>query len=168
MGYTTDFDGWVEIVPPLNDAESAYLKKFAQTRRMDRESGPYFVDGSDNWGQGRDSDIRDYNRPDKSQPGLWCQWVPADEGTRLEWDGGEKFYHSVEWMKYIIDNFLKPGAEASKSGDEQFAAFTFDHICNGVIEAQGEDPQDHWRLRVRDNVVDVQEAKIVWSDEYDS
>jgi hypothetical protein len=46
MGYTTDFWGYVEIKPHLNDSEMEYLKKFSETRRMKRERGPYFVDGS--------------------------------------------------------------------------------------------------------------------------
>ena len=45
MGYTTDFSGHVTVEPPLNDVEVAFLSKFAETRRMDREEGPYFVDG---------------------------------------------------------------------------------------------------------------------------
>jgi hypothetical protein len=43
-------------------------------------------------------------------------------------------------MSYIIEHFLKPNAHASSTGDPQFAGFTFDHVCNGTIEAQGEDP----------------------------
>jgi hypothetical protein len=164
MGYTTDFYGAVSVEPPLNEDERTYLRKFAETRRLDRERGPYFVDGSGFAGQGHDSDIRDYNNPPEGQPGLWCQWVPIDDGTAIEWDGQEKFYEAEEWMAYLIDHFLKPGAEASKSDDPQFAGFTFDHVVNGTIEAQGEDPDDKWRLVVEDNVVRTQQAKIVWED----
>lgn len=180
MGYTTDFDGAVLIEPPLNAAEIEYLRKFSGTRRMDREGGPYFVDGSGSFGQGSDPDIRDHNRPPAGQPGLWCQWVPTDDGRYLEWDGREKFYDSIEWMQYLIDHFLKPNAEAFKvvtqlgsvpleyatTQDlalyERFNQFTFDHILNGVIDAQGEDPEDRWRLVVENNIVTEQRAKIVW------
>jgi hypothetical protein len=164
MGYTTDFQGTINIEPPLNESERAYLNKFAETRRMDRENGPYFVGGTEDFGQGRDSDIQNYNAPPADQPGLWCQWVPTDDGAGLEWDGGEKFYDSPEWMTYLIENFLKPNARASHSNDPQFADFSFDHICNGIIEAQGEDPDDRWRLVVDNNNVRVQAAKIVWED----
>jgi hypothetical protein len=146
MGYTTEFWGEVMIDPPLNEAEAEYLRKFANTRRMYRKKGPYFVDGSGDFGQGHDPDIIDFNNPDPSQPGLWCQWVPTPSRDALEWDGGEKFYDSVEWMQYIINHFLKPGAFASRSGDPQFTEFTFDHTLNGVIDAQGEDPEDRWKL----------------------
>lgn len=164
MGYTTDFYGSVEITPPLNETERAYLRKFAETRRMNRSNGPYFVDGNGDFGQGNGPDvIYNYNDPD-TQPGLWCQWTPTEDGAAIEWDGREKFYESEAWMIYIIDHFLKPGAEASKTDDPQFASFTFDHVVNGTIEAQGEDNDDKWRLVVEDNVVRTQQAKIVWED----
>lgn len=67
-------------------------------------------------------------------------------------------------MRYLIDHFLRPDAVASESGGEQFADFTFDHVVNGTIEAQGEEPDDRWRLVVRDNEVTSQHAQITWPD----
>lgn len=163
MGYTTDFDGEVEVSPPLNEAEAAYLRKFSETRRMDRERGPFFVGGEGYRGQGESGDVRDNNASPAEQPGLWCQWVPNEDGTALEWDRGEKFYESVDWMEYVIDTFLKPGCTVEKLMEdgqlateiaEQFSAFTFDHVCNGEIAAQGEDPDDMWLLKVTDNGVE--------------
>lgn len=162
MGYTTDFSGQISVEPPLNAEEIAFLKAFNETRRVKRERGPYFVGDYDSgvWhadgkakSPGEQDDVVDSNRPPEGQPGLWCQWVPTDDGEFIEWDGGEKFYESVAWMEYIIDHFLKPGAEAFKSSDPQFNKFTFDHICNGEIEAQGEDPDDIWKLVVENNSV---------------
>lgn len=160
MGYTTDFWGEVTISPPLNEDEAAFLRKFNETRRMNRAKGPYFVGGTGMLGQGSDSDIISYNDPPAGQPGLWCQWVPTDGGDGLEWDGSEKFYHATDWMKYIIDHFLKPGADASHSHDPQFANFTFNHTVNGVIDAQGEDPDDRWQLHVVENYVTTKQAVI--------
>src|SRR5215467_9643211 len=68
MGYTTEFDGRVSVSPPLNRHEIVYLLKFAATRRMDRTRGPYFVDGSGPFGQGRDDDIQNFNQPPAGQP----------------------------------------------------------------------------------------------------
>lgn len=154
MGYTTDFWGTVSVVPPLNQAEADYLATFNETRHMVRENGPYFVDGQ-RFSPYDAADIVDANRSDSSQPGLWCQWIPTDDLAGIEWDQGEKFYASAEWMKWIIDHLLKPGAHAATSDNPQFEQFTFDHVCNGAIEAQGEDSDDRWRLRVNDNAVYV-------------
>lgn len=164
MGYDTRFEGVVTVDPPLNFAERAYLRLFASTRRMDRGNGPYFVDGTGFSGQGHDGDIIDYNSPPGGQPGLWCKWAPSDDGTEIAWTGAEKFYHAEAWMKYLIDHFLKPGAEALQSSDARFADFTFDHVVNGEIAAYGEDPTDQWRLVVRDNGVAVQRMMTAWGD----
>lgn len=162
MGYTTDFDGSVQITPPLNPHEIAYLLKFSASRRMARERGPYFVDGSGFFGQDRDPDITDYNQPPPGQPELWCQWEPTEDGSAIQWNGTEKFYSADEWMAYLIDTFLKPGAalqaELANPVDgrdypEDFRHFTFDHDVNGVINAQGEDAEDKWRLVVTSNAV---------------
>lgn len=161
MGYHTEFWGSVTVDPPLNDAEIAYLTAFSETRRMDRREGPYFVGGSGEFGQGRDSDIIDYNRPPRGQPGLWCQWVPTSGGTEIEWDGGEKFYDSVEWMEYLIEHFLKPGALAKN----ELPFLQANHTVNGEIHAQGGESSDRWKLVVKDNRVSVVRGSFGWDDE---
>lgn len=164
MGYTTYFTGSVTVTPPLNAAEIEYLDRFASVRHMDRAKGPYYANpGADGFGQDEESDIRNYNSPGAVPPGPWCQWVVSGNGTNIEWDGNEKFYSADEWMAYIIDHFLKPGAKAKSSGDPQFAEFTFDHMVNGVIDAAGEDPSDLWRIVVEDNKVSTQAASITYA-----
>lgn len=172
MGYTTDFEGRISVYPPLNVFEITYLNKFCDTRRMRTEHGPYWVDQPGFAGQDKTPEVIDYNSPPEGQPGLWCHWIPTQDGRYIEWDGGEKFYDSLEWMEYIIEHFLKPGAIVStmtnrcptcgRSDESQFDEFTFDHVLNGMIEAQGEDPDDKWRLYVNDNIVSRKDAKIVW------
>lgn len=152
MGYTTEFDGQIVISPPLNAVEVAYLRRFSGTRRMDRLLGPYYVDGGGYAGQAREPDIDDYNAPPPGQPGLWCHWVPTDDGTALEWDGSEKFYDGEEWMRYLIAHFLT-GTDGTFKNHSDSEGFTFDHMANGTIIAQGEDPTDQWRLVVHENHV---------------
>ena len=174
MGYTTKFRGRVEIHPALNEHEVKYLKEFADTRRMNRALGPYFADTGDSddpfesHGQKRREDIIDYNSPypgdgagNLAQPGLWCGWIPTDDGTALIWNGVEKFYHPKEWMTYLIDTFLRPGcvidvlfaSEPTWYYPPEFQQFTCDHVLSGVMEAQGEEYSDRWDLVVRDNIV---------------
>ncbi|MGW2255690.1 hypothetical protein ACWCXH_36885, partial [Kitasatospora sp. NPDC001660] len=62
MGYHTEFTGRIDVVPPLNESERTYLRKFARSRRMDRDTGPYFVGGRyydplDRTGWQEDSDV---------------------------------------------------------------------------------------------------------------
>lgn len=153
MGYTTDFSGAIKVEPPLSPEEIAFINKFAATRRMDREEGPYFVDGPGLCGQGGTPGIRDYNRPPKGQPGLWCQWVATEDGQFIEWDGGEKFYASVDWMIYLIEHFLARHACADLPFLQK------NHVLNGEILAQGESINDRWKLIVTANAVTTKELE---------
>jgi hypothetical protein len=164
MGYTTYFGGMMKIDPPLNEAERGYLRRFAEVRHMERGRGPYFVEGSGYRGQGGDFDVTNVGSPPAGQPGLWCQWIPTEDGAALEWDEGEKFYEAERWMAYLIEHFLRPGACAKSVDDPQFADFSFDHRLDGEIDASGEEPDDRWLLRVADNEVFIFEGRVVYGD----
>lgn len=159
MGYTTDFTGSFQIAPTLKPEHLQYLIAFNFTRRMARnpelaaklpdaireaaglligEQGGYFVGSDEDHGQQRTVDILDYNRPPSGQPGLWCQWVPNEEGTELEWDEGERFYNYVEWLEYLVENFFKP----------------WGYVLNGLVKYVGEDSDDRGAIRVTDNLVE--------------
>lgn len=154
MGYTTDFVGWVQIDPPLNEHETEYLQAFNQTRRWDRPDGPFVV-LSHPLADDEPSGSRDvYNTPAAGEPGLWCPWAPTLDGRALSFDGCEKAYGAVDWMGYLIATFLAPGATASASGDEQFAEFTFDHTCDGAVAACRRDTGRMSVILVRDNAVE--------------
>lgn len=124
--------------------------------------GAFFVGSAGFRGQDRDVSVIDYNTPpgqsdyrDKDfnevwnenerrakhgecQPGLWCQWTVSEDNTKLEWDGGEKFYHYIEWLNYIINNFTAP----------------WGYKLNGEISWVGEDDQnDRGKIVVVDNDV---------------
>jgi hypothetical protein len=144
MGYTTEFEGSFTVTPPLDPAQVTYLKAFAETRRMKRsvsivttpdprrcavglgigDDAGYFVGGKSPYGQDRDASVLDYNAPPADQPGLWCRWIPSDDGSKIEWNGAEKFYDYTEWLNYIISHFLTPwgralSGEVSYQGEER-------------------------------------------------
>jgi hypothetical protein len=125
VGYTTQFSGQVTIEPPLSGEQVLFLKHFA----------------------GQDHRKSGY----KNVPGYFCQWEPDAEGTVLEWDGGEKFYDAVEWMRYLIREFIAGG---------RHEYFTTPRTVNGTILAQGEEVGDVWRIVVIDNVVITQTPKF--------
>lgn len=88
--------------------------------------------------------ILDHNQQSVTQPGLWCQWEPTDDGCGIQWDEGEKFYCYVEWLEYIVENFLKP----------------WGYKLNGLVEWDGEGHGDVGVIRVVDNVVTEHERKF--------
>ncbi len=150
MGYTTDFSGSFELNKQLGPKMKEFLTKFNETRRMKRNvsdkygvEGEFFVGGTGSFGQDSTEDIVDYNEPPSTQPGLWCQWTPTQDGMGIEWDGGEKFYHYTEWLVYLITKILEPNG----------------YVLNGVVQWQGEDVGDVGEIFVEDNKVFIQEWK---------
>ncbi len=126
--------------------------------------GEYFVGGLGFKGQGDDGSVIDHNEPPGSpvydtgrlyqayadasqkaidegeQPGLWCKWIPTEDGTGLEWDKTEKFLEYTHWLEYLIARFFVP----------------WGYSLAGTITWQGEDPDDIGDLALLvDNVLDV-------------
>ena len=172
MGYTKDFTGEFTVTPALDAAQVAYLAAFNKTRRMQRDEqvtvtrpdpvrdavglpvgpqGGYFVGAGGGYGQ-EDGDrkslgIVDYNQPPTGQPGLWCQWEPSADGGTIAWDGGEKFYDYVEWLEYLVENFLKP----------------WGRVLSGEVTWSGEDEEDRGKIVVRENKVSTLQGRTVYS-----
>jgi hypothetical protein len=153
MGYTTDFEGSFNITPVLSQKDNEFLTKFSETRRMARNVGPeygiegeFYVDGTGWAGQDSDNTVINYNRPPSTQPGLWCQWVPTDDGSELVWDGGEKFYNYVEWLDYLIDKILAPRG----------------YTLNGECKWFGEERDDVGVIVVENNIVTTKVGKLTY------
>jgi hypothetical protein len=146
MGYSIMFSGAVTVQPPLNPAEVGYLRRFAGSRRMERESGPYTCDTRPDADES--PDVRDANQPPLDQPSLWCHWEPTEDGREIRWNGAEKFASAEKWMLYLAQVFLAPVARLSAELADpvvgryyapEFEEFSFDHGLNGLIAATGED-----------------------------
>lgn len=158
MGYSTDFIGSFNLSKEPTQEQIDFLARFAATRRMKRNTdtlkalyhgehglngdygqyGEYFAKDDGDFGQTKDASILDYNMQPPSQPSLWCHWI-LSEDNKLEWDGGEKFYNYVEWLKYFITHFFAK----------------WDIKLNGEIKWQGEDMEDRGKITVVDNIVTI-------------
>lgn len=125
------------------------------------DDGAYFVGGGGFHGQDDDPSVVDHNcapgeptyderikaggyakaksKPD-AQPGLWCQWTPTEDPAGIEWDQGEKFYHYVEWLKYLIKHFLG----------------VWGYSLSGRVTWQGEEHGDHGTIVVSNNEVQTE------------
>lgn len=166
MGYTTDFTGRFDLDRPLTVAQAAYLKTWADTRRIKRDAaktalrpdplrlavglpvgveGEFFAGEAGYAGQDKSDDQIDYNSPPSTQPGLWCQWEPSEDRKHIEWDGSEKFYNYVEWIDYIMANFLKP----------------WGYKLSGAVFFQGEDSSDNGRMVIVAGCCKVNPSSLV-------
>jgi hypothetical protein len=121
MGYTTSFNGRLKFNRELTVSELRYYEKFIE-------------DGFD------DSQklIGDY--------GGYCQWEITKDGKGLEWDGGEKFYGYIAWLKFVLDCILGPWGV----------------VANGELEWDGEEQGDVGLIKVEDNLVKIKRKKLVW------
>lgn len=160
MGYTTDFAGAFTVTPQLASEHHVYLEKFAEIRHMKRDPvlakrepdplreavgldvgdwGKHYVGSTSPFGQDWEGagGVVDVNSPPPDCPGLWCNWIPSDDGTKLQWNGGEKFYHYVAWLEYLIEEYLKP----------------WGHALNGDVTWQGESDGDKGVIHVVNNDV---------------
>ena len=150
MGYTTDFSGKFDLNKELSPKMKQYLTLFNETRRMKRNTdevfgvqGEFFVFGGGDFGQASEPNIIDFNEPPTTQPSLWNQWTPTQDGMGIEWDGGEKFYYYTEWLVYLINKILAPNG----------------YILNGVVQWQGDENGDVGEIFVENNRVFIQEWK---------
>lgn len=92
-----------------------------------------------------------YGKNKNGQPGLWCQWALTPDGTELEWDGTEKFYAYIPWLKYFIAHFFEPWGIK----------------LNGEVEWEGEDRTDRGIIVITDNKVSTKSAVTVYKDDPD-
>jgi len=120
--------------------------------------GEYFAREDGQCGQGDDGSVIDHNCPagqtgfsqgkvKYGQPGLWCGWCITEDGKFLEWDGGEKFYHYVAWLEYLIKHFFEP----------------WGHTLNGTITWIGEDSSDLGKIEVKKNKVTVKSGEVTYN-----
>lgn len=143
----------------LSPEHKDYLLKFSDTRRMKRDGrmakalpdtirisaklplgtqAEYFVGGDYN-----DYSIIDRNRPPVTQPSLWCQWIPNEDGSAIVWDQGEKFYDYIKWISYLVKHFLQP----------------WGYFLNGKISYQGELKNDKGIISIENNIIVVDYIK---------
>jgi hypothetical protein len=135
MGYTTEFWNTFKLNKTLDKDMHTFLTKLSETRRMARKlPSEYGVEGELYVDDAREETVIDHNRPPNTQPGLWCGWIPTEDGTAIEWNGAEKFYHSTEWLAYLIQILKAQG-----------------YILHGDVGYRGEQTDDVGVIRVKNN-----------------
>jgi len=119
MGYTTDFEGRFKLNKSLDVETFNKLQKLV-SRGYEIES--LFT---------------------------WCQWIPSKDRKYIEWDGQEKFYGYIYWIKYIVNNILKPGG----------------YELNGEVEWFGEDRKDIGKISIINNKIKIMKLKWEFKEE---
>ena len=110
MGYNTEFDGEFVLSRPLDEKTYYALEQLADSRH-----------------------------DDDNMPSIWCQWVVGDDRQSIKWDGGEKFYGYIGWIRYIDNHFLLPKKVK----------------MNGTVVFQGENPKDGGKIIATNGKIEV-------------
>ena len=110
MGYNTEFEGEFALSKQLDEETYYALEELADSRH-------------------------DY----EDMPSIWCQWVVGADWQSIKWNGGEKFYGYIGWIKYINRNFLLPKGIK----------------MDGEVAFQGERAKDGGRIVAKDGKIDV-------------
>ncbi len=144
MGYTTEFAGDFEVQPRLSPDHLCFLMAFSETRHMlqDEKESVFSRRLRERVGLPYDDGLHSVNsgssalheKTDERVPGIWCQWRPKKDGSALEWDGGEKFYHYVSWLDYLLRTYLTP----------------WGYTLSGTVWFRGEDWDDAGRITIVD------------------
>lgn len=151
MGLHTDYLGHARITPALNADEVEFLRSFDETRHCgDRSPLDVVQHPADNEPTG---DVDAHNLPAVGRPGLWCPWTCCGTGCCLHWDGLEKPYAPQEWLRFLIDTFLRPSAVLANDPQAQRLGLTFDHLLDGMLVGQRQESGELFALVVRKNVV---------------
>lgn len=151
MGYQTDYVGYLHISPPLNEREIELINRVSGSIFLDRETTGLRV------AEELDEAIRAHG---DVPPRGWSNWSACPQGCCLTYNGGDKANHMVPWLKYLMSNFLVPGATAHrKSGLEEL---TCDHLLNGMVVGSRRDNRELYSITARDNEVEIE---LLWPGE---
>ena len=124
MGYTTNFEGCFDIKPNISVEHAELINTF-------------IANFNDNvWVRKSERTIE----LDKDAPRNRCGWYIEGDISSIGWDGQEKFYDYVEWLKFLIKKFFKP----------------LDYSVFGDVEWDGEDRGDVGTITIQNNVVTVE------------
>lgn len=77
----------------------------------------------------------------------YCDWRVSEDGTQIERPSSDgSFYSYDKWLLLVIERFFAPWGV----------------LLNGEMEWSGEEAGDMGKLVLKDNVLTVKQAKIVY------
>ena len=151
MGLHTTYVGHVVIDPALSAEEIDFVRRFGHTRHYDTgEEGLRLALHPADDDASAAPDASAYNRPVPGMPGLWCPWTVCKDGCCLHWDGIEKPYDALAWLRYLIDEFLREGARSDVA--EKYG-LTGNHVLDGMVVGERHETGELFAIEVTGNEV---------------
>jgi hypothetical protein len=169
MGFSTKYLGRLDIEPHLNESEVEWLRAYAAidrrhyTERYEVAMNPRAValqrwrreEAGEEAGEAVAPDPDPFTSltPLDGSPYPHLDWEPCVQGCCLVWEGTEKSRMAEDWLQYLIDHFLRPGAHARTDHRPDFKDFTFDHVVSGIIAAERDDTRELFLIVCEDNTI---------------
>ena len=111
----TDFIGCIRVSPPLNEHEVGALRDLTHSRRTLRSTPT--------------------GRGNSEVPFAPLGWDVCLDGCCLWWPGREESGWMVPTLRFLVDHWFGHGAVGE--GHPKLAAFTFDHVLDGLLLVHG-------------------------------
>lgn len=124
MGYSTEFQGGLKLNRELTHKEWVELRKLTNSYDQDVYA--------------------QYTETPETIPNSYLQWESNEDGTEIVWDGGEKFYDYIHWLRWLIKHYLAPRGL----------------ILNGKIAWQGDDISDAGIIYATNNKITHHKSKV--------
>lgn len=123
MGYSTEFSGGFKLNRDLTHKEWLELRELASYK---------------------EEVYKKYTETPETIPNSYLQWEPNENGTEIVWNGGEKFYDYIHWLRWLIKHYLKPHGL----------------VLNGKVEWRGDELEDIGIIYATDNKITHHKTKI--------
>jgi hypothetical protein len=149
MGYQTDFVGYLQVEPPLNDTE---------IRLINGISGSADVVGAARNGLHpvtADEALLAVARA--GAPPGWSNWSACGRGCCLSYDGGDKANHMAPWLKFLMTALLLPGSQGQSMVGREGAVEG--HVLNGMVVGARRDTRELYAICLQDNDLSVE---LLW------
>jgi hypothetical protein len=111
----TDFIGCIRVSPPLNEQEVGVLRDLT--------------------GSGRTLRSTPTGRGNSEVPFAPLGWDACLDGCCLWWTGQEESRWMIPTLRFLVDHWFRQGAVGE--GHPRLAAFTFDHVLDGLVVVHG-------------------------------
>jgi hypothetical protein len=131
MHHDTGVIGSIRVSPPLSDDEIDVLLELADSPRTLRSTPT--------------------GRGNPEVPFARMAWDVCLDGCCLWWTGEEKDTWIGPSLEFMVDHWFRQGAVGQ--GHPKLAAFTFDHVLDGLLAVRGRD---------RSTVVEVSSNAVTW------